>query len=262
MTIRNNVGPYFPIKLTTQIDLQPHQMNKMMEHHLLENLIKIHQNKCFESYGYIYKIFNKLDLIEGGKIVAENFTSAATYKIMFRCNLCRPLRGTTIVGEITKINKSLICILNGPIQIIIMQEYDGMSKKNFLFDENRNVYVGHVYDSNGKITGNIPIIEGTFVNVICKDVRIENDSSSINVFGFMDSLSTTEEINESIKQRELGFDKQHDGEDKFIDYETFIKNKEKYLDDGTNETDNDIANDDDDDNNDNDNDDKSTNDEK
>jgi Mimiviridae putative DNA-directed RNA polymerase subunit Rpb7 len=192
-----NVGPYFNTTFTKTIGLHPNQMNTKLYKNLKENIIKNFQSKCFGSYGYIYKIYKIVDK-EGGLIIPENSLAPAMYKVKFQCKLCRPLRGSTIIFEVKAINTNLIYLINGPIHCVIFEGYDQINKKNFTFDERRNILIGHIDDNKG-----IKIAPGTFVKVKCVDIRIENGTKKITMLGILDSIATPEESERANIEREL-----------------------------------------------------------
>jgi DNA-directed RNA polymerase subunit E'/Rpb7 len=193
------IGPYFNTTFVKTIGLHPNQMNKIIYKNLKDNLIKNYQNKCFGSYGYIYKIYKILEK-EGGLIIPENSLSPAIYKVKFQCKLCRPLRGSSIVLEVKAINRTLLYLINGPIHCLIFEGYDQINKENFTYDENQNVLFAHV--DNNKNTG-IKVKPGTFVMVKCVDIRIENGTKKIMMLGILDRIATPEESEKANVEREL-----------------------------------------------------------
>jgi DNA-directed RNA polymerase subunit E'/Rpb7 len=185
------VGPYFNTTFTKTIGLHPNQMNKKIYKNLKDNLIKNFQNKCFGSYGYIYKIYG-ISEKKGGLITPENSNSPALYNVSFECKFCRPVKGSTIVFEVKAINTALIYLVNGPINCVIFDGYDHINKKNFTFDEVRNVLIGHLDDKSGK-----RVVVGTYVKVKCVDMRIEDGTKKIMIIGILDSLASKEDIEKS-----------------------------------------------------------------
>jgi DNA-directed RNA polymerase subunit E'/Rpb7 len=204
-----NISPYFNTIFTKTIGLHPNQMNKKIYKNLKNNLMKKYQNRCFGSFGYIYKIYGILEK-EGGLITPENSLAPAMYKVKFQCKLCRPLRGSTIIFEVKAINTALIYLVNGPIHCVIFEGYDQINKQNFTFDERRNILVGHINNNKG-----VKIVAGTFVKVKCIDIRIEDGTKKIMILGILDSVATQEESERANIEKEL--------EDKlpFYDYDEY-----------------------------------------
>jgi DNA-directed RNA polymerase subunit E'/Rpb7 len=190
------VGPYFNTTFTRTIGIHPNQMNKKIYKNLKDNLIKNFQNKCFGSFGYIYKIYGILEK-KGGLITPENPNAPALYNVTFQCKFCRPVKGSTIIFEVKAINTALIYLVNGPINCVVFEGYDQINKKNFTFDEKRNVLIGHLDEKNGK-----KIVTGTYVKVKCVDMRIEDGTKKIMIIGILDSLATKEEIEKSNIEKE------------------------------------------------------------
>lgn len=191
-----NIGPYFNTTFTKTIGLHPNQMNKKIYKNLKDNLIKNFQNKCFDSAGYIYKIYGITEK-KGGLITPENVNAPALYNVTFKCKFCRPIRGSTIVFEVKAINTALIYLVNGPIHCVIFEGYNQINKEKFTFDERRNVLIGHLDEKNG-----LKVVVGTYVKVKCDDMRIENGTKRIMIIGILDSLATKEEIEKSNIDRE------------------------------------------------------------
>jgi DNA-directed RNA polymerase subunit E'/Rpb7 len=197
------IGPYLNTEFSTIVGLHPNQMTKKLYEHLKNNLIKKYQNKCFNSYGYIAKIYSITEK-EGGLITPENSLAPAIFKVKFVCKLCRPLKGSHIICEVRAINKAVIYLRNGPIQGIIFDGYDQINKNNFTFDDRRNVLIGHIGDGKG-----VKVIPGTFVKVKCEDIRIENGTNRIIIWPILDSVATDEESEKSNIEKELEEELQH-----------------------------------------------------
>jgi DNA-directed RNA polymerase subunit E'/Rpb7 len=220
------IGPYFNTTFTKTIGLHPNQMNKKLNKNLKDNLIKKFQNKCFGSYGYIYKIY-KITEKDGGLIIPENPLAPAMYKVTFQCKLCRPLRGSTIILEVKAINTNLIYLVNGPIHCVIFEGYDQINKKKFTFDERRNILVGHLDNKKGVKVG-----PGTFVKVKCIDLRIENGTKKITMLGILDSIASKEESEKAFIEKEQEEDLP------FYDYEDYSSKdiiEEELVDEGNEE---------------------------
>lgn len=206
------IGPYFNTTFSVDIGLHPSQMRKNIYENLKNNLIKKHQNKCFKKYGYISKIYSIVEK-KGGFIPPENSLAPAIYNTKFQCKLCRPLAGTTIVFEVTRVFKALIYMINGPIHCIIFEGSDRINKENFTFDEARDRFIGHIDKDRG-----IKIVPGTFVNVKCIDSRMDN--KRILIIGILDSVATPEEIKRANIEKE--------SEDKlpYYEYDDYTSNEE------------------------------------
>jgi DNA-directed RNA polymerase subunit E'/Rpb7 len=188
-------SPYFNTYLTTEIVLYPSQMNNDIYKYLKNNLIERFQDKCFQHYGYIIKIY-KIEERRGGIITPEDPTASAKYIVKFSCKLCKPLKNSTIVCEILAINKAIVHLRNGPINVVVLES--NLNTNNFIFDEHRNIFLAK--DGNGK-TGS-PVLKGSYVKIKIINSQIEDKSSRILVSGFLESLATKEEIEKMILDRE------------------------------------------------------------
>ena len=210
-------GPYFNTTITTTIGLHPSQMTKQIYDNLKQNLVKKHQNKCFKSYGFISKIYN-ITKREGGIIVPENSLSPAMFKVDFTCKLCRPLKNSNIVCEVKSINKVAIFLRNGPIHVFIFFGDDNQINKNiFSFDEEENVIKGKVDKDKS-----VKIVVGSYINVKCIDIRVENGTQKIIIWGIMDSVATKEERDRAIIES--------DKDDiPFVDYEDYTQAEDDIL---------------------------------
>ena len=189
--------PYINTHLYTTIGLHPSQFDNDIYKHLKNNLIKKLQGRCYKNYGYISKIY-KIDERHGGEIVAENPSASALYNIKFSCKICRPLRGTIIICEVVTINKSLIHLRNGPINILMFEDSGTINQNNFIFDDKKNVLIA----KNGGNQIPIPVVTGTFVEVKVSASRIEQNSNRILITGTLENIASKKAIEESIRQRE------------------------------------------------------------
>jgi len=207
--------PYINTHLYDTITLHANQMNNDIYKHLKTNLIKKYQNKCFNKYGYISKI-HKIEEKSGGRLIPEDPMASAVYDIKFLCKLCRPLKKSIIVCEVIKINKSLVYLRNGPINIIIFEESGHINKDNFVFDEKKNLLVAYADKNKDK---GIPVIKGTFVKVKVINICIENNSQHIIVIGTLENIASKSEIEQAIKSRE-------DDNLQFIDYNKYIESEQ------------------------------------
>lgn len=207
--------PYINTHLYTTVGLHPSQFNNDIYKHLKNNLIRKIQGKCYKHYGYVSRIY-KLDDISKGDLVAEDPSSSALYNVKFSCKICKPLKGTIIVCEVVAINKSLIHLRNGPINLLIFEESDSVNQNNFVFDDKKNVLIAKI-DNNQRI----PVVVGTYVEVKITACRLENNSNRILVAGTLENIASKKSIEESIRQRE------GDGND-FISYDDYADHEKEF----------------------------------
>ncbi len=208
--IGNMETPYFNTYLYTTVTLHPSQMNNDIYKHLKSTLVKDLQGKCYKGYGHISKIY-KIEDRKGGYIVAEDSSASATYQIKFSCKLCRPLKNTTIICEVIAINKSLIYVKNGPINILIFEGHDQINQSNFIYDEKRNALLANM--GNGK---GVPVSVGTYVKIKVVGALLEHGSQKIVVMGTLESLASKKESDEAIMMKE-------NDDAEYVEYADYIK---------------------------------------
>jgi DNA-directed RNA polymerase subunit E'/Rpb7 len=206
--------PYFNTYLSTKVSLYANQMDNDIYKHLKDNLIKKLQGKCYKSFGYISKIY-KIDQILGNNIVHEDPSASAIFNVKFSCKLCKPLKNTTIVAEVHKINKNIIALRDGPIHILILEGSGHINETNFLYDEKIGSWLAKLGNEKG-----MKIVSGSYVKIKVIDLRIENNSNRIIVIGVMDSMASEKEINELLQTREKD-------DIKFQEYDTLDKEQEQ-----------------------------------
>jgi DNA-directed RNA polymerase subunit E'/Rpb7 len=207
--------PYINTHLYSVVGLYPSQFDNEIDKHLKENLIRKLQGKCYKNYGFISRIY-KIDERLNGELIAENPFASALYKVKFSCKICRPLKGTIIVCEVVSINKSLIYLKNGPINLLIFEENGSINQNNFIFDDRKNVLIAKI--GGGQF---LPVVVGTFVEVKITASRLEHNSNRIMVAGTLENIASKKAIAESIEHRENDrFD--------FVNYDDYIEDERNY----------------------------------
>lgn len=177
-------NPYKKTILSTPIMLFPDQMDNKMYIHLKANLQNKLENRCYENYGYIDKIYN-IEEISDGVIEPEDSSCSAKIEIKFSCNLFLPIVGKEIICKIKKMNKALIMGINGPIEAVITT--DKINKDNFFPDVNRNIRV--------KGTSEI-VVPNMYIRVLVISKLYSNYDKNILVIGFLQDIATQKEIDE------------------------------------------------------------------
>lgn len=213
-------GPYFNTILRTTITLHPNQMNNDLYRHLKDNLVTKLQNKCFGPYGHITKIYNIEERNEG-MIIPEDPMGSVVYNVKFSCKLCRPLKGNYIICEVTKINKALILLRNGPVYILILENKSQKNQENFYFDEKKNMLIGRIDETRGE-----PVVKGTFIKLKIIDTKIEDKSDKIYALATMESIATPDEIQSSVELREKD-DLQYTTYDEYVKSEKTMDEESK-----------------------------------
>ena len=177
-------NPYKKTILSTPIMLSPDQMDNKMYIHLKANLQNKLENRCYENYGYIDKIYN-IEEFSDGVIEPEDSSCSAKMEIKFSCNLFLPIVGKEIICKIKKMNKALIMGVNGPIEAVITT--DKINKDNFFPDVNRNIRV--------KGTSEI-VVPTMYIRVLVISKLYSNYDKNILVIGFLQDIATQKEIDE------------------------------------------------------------------
>lgn len=177
-------SPYINTKLTTSVLLHPYQMDNKIYLSLKKNLENKIVGKCFSRYGYIVKIIKILNY-KDGLIEAENTESSALFDLEFSCKICAPLKNTTIICQIDKINKLLITAMNGPILIVITN--DRINNESFFKDKNNNIR----YKSGD--TSNI-LQPNDFIKVTLQTIQFYDGDEKIKAIGFIEGMASEEEM--------------------------------------------------------------------
>lgn len=203
------LSPYIITKLYAEVSLHPSQMGNGSDiyKYLKGNLANKFEGKCYKNYGFIVKII-KIEEIAGGELRAEDKSASAYYNVKFVCKLCKPLSGTTIICEVIKINKSLVYLNNGPIQMMIFDFKTGVNLNNFTYDEKRDILLANIGGGKG-----VPVVPGTAIKIKVGLTKLEK--KQIIVLGTLEGLPTKEEkIQASINSENLSDDP--------IDYENYV----------------------------------------
>jgi len=187
-TTYNLHNPYKKTILSTTIMISPDQMDNKIYIHLKSNLINKLENKCYENYGYIDKIFN-IEEFSDGVIEPEDSSCSAKMEVKFTCNLFLPIIGKEIICKIDRMNKALIMGINGPIKVIISS--DKIDSTKFFPDVNRNIR----YKGNSEV-----IVPGVFLRILVLSKSFSNYDKNILVIGFMKDIATKKEISEYMEK--------------------------------------------------------------
>lgn len=176
-------NPYIHTKLFAKVSLRPEQMNNELYVNLKENLLAKLEGKCYKNYGFISNIYSILNMKQG-LIEPENMSASATFDISFSCKLCRPVEGTKIICEVSRLNRALVTAKNGPIQVIIAN--DKINNDAF-FSDNNNVLR---YKSEGSKRLDV----GDFIIVSVLNKRFYDQDIKINIIGFLESGATNDDV--------------------------------------------------------------------
>jgi DNA-directed RNA polymerase subunit E'/Rpb7 len=189
--------PYFNTILKAKVAIQPNQMDNNIRHHLKKNISDKYKDKNYKDYGCIIQIISLVSF-SAGELIAEDTRASAIFTVHFRCKLCRPLKNTFITCTVSSINMSMINLVNGPITLMcFLKHLDTINKNKFIIDNKQTFITG--INENGE---RIKVLEGTNIKVKVNSMRIEDGQKNILVYGYLEQLSTKEEIINSIKARE------------------------------------------------------------
>lgn len=184
-------NPYKKTILSTYIMLYPPQMDNKIEVSLKTNLKNKLENKCYENYGYIDKIY-KIEEHSDAVIEPEDSSCSAKMEVKFCCKLFLPIVGKEIICKIKKMNKALIMGVHGPIESIITT--DKINKDNFFLDVNRNIRVKQTSDV---------LIPNMYIRVLVISKSYNDGDKNILVIGFLQDIATQKEIDEYFENNEM-----------------------------------------------------------
>lgn len=202
-------SPYINTKLYTTVTLLPNQMNNDLYSHMKNNLIKRLEGKCYRNYGYVSKIYEILERGDG-IMEPENPMAAAIYNIKFSCRLCMPLKDKFIICKVERTIPMLTSLSNGPIRVIVTN--DRINKDNFMIGK-----AGILIRSQG---GSRPLDPGDHVKVRIDSRKFSNRDTIIMCMGVIESMATAQESAQFSSE-------EYNINEKFMDYERYIKEEEK-----------------------------------
>lgn len=181
-------SPYKDQKLYRVVKLEPYQMNNSIKDHLMENLKKSIEYKCIH-VGYICKIYKILSYVNG-EMKSVDFSGKAYYDVTYLAKLCSPIQKSVILCKVTSTSKSLLEVVNGPINVFIQTTNYSTTK----FKINSN---GDLCDKETE-----KIIEIDDIIKVELDAPTYNiGASEIMAVGNLQSMATKEEIEEFKEQQ-------------------------------------------------------------
>lgn len=191
--MENIISPYIRTYLETTISLKPYHLNNNIYKNIKDCVIQKHIGKCYMNYGFISKIYKiSMDNIKGGVISMEDMSSSVIFTVSFLCKICNPLKDSIIIARIIGIHRLLIYAQNGPISIIIKNNF--INPQTFFYNNEKNVYI--IKDGDKK-----KILENnSFVKIKVIDKKIINNEKNIIVMGYMLSPATSEEWKQNIAE--------------------------------------------------------------
>lgn len=193
--------PFFNVTITGKITLQSNQINNQIRSNIKENFIEKYKGKNFKNIGTIMQIYDMIGEVKGGKIQHENVLSTAVFDVSFNCKICRPIKNTFITCVVKSINLKLIDLHAGSIIVTHrLQITDLINKDKFkmINDDKQSVLYGY-NESKAKLLKDDTkawdkIVVGSYIKVKVLSFRISNEQKNIICKGFLEQLSTDEEI--------------------------------------------------------------------
>ena len=205
--------PYINTILYTTVTLHAYQMDNNIYLNLKKNLIDMVHRKNFGDYGYIVEVFEILSY-NNNRIDAENTMASAMYDVKFSCRLCKPLKNTTLICVVDRINEALMRLKNGPLSVIITN--DRLNENVFFKDSRRNLR--YKKDNVSSL-----VAVGDFFKVNILQLSFSAGSDSIVAIGFLKDIASEDEIKEYYDQ--IYNNETHN----FVDYDSYIKDTKAKL---------------------------------
>jgi len=175
------VNPFIIKKLSTRVELYPHQMDSELYLNLKKNLRNSLEGKC-NKYGFVHKIIRIEDYTDN-IINPENFSGNAVYNIHYIANICIPLVKTVIVTCVDNFNKRLLLGKNGPIDAII--KITDMNSNVFTIKPDGTIWI----NSQSKA-----LERGNYIKVIIDCKKFSPGDDKIGVMGKVVDIASDEEV--------------------------------------------------------------------
>lgn len=189
--------PYINTQLYTSVTVHPNQLNNNLYLNIKKNLIKDLEKSCYKDYGFIQKIFSIIKYDEG-RLQAENTIASVKYNVQFSCRICQPVNGIAITAKINGLNKAIVKLENGPINIIITN--DRINDSVFFRDNNTGA-LGYKKDGHSHIIEN-----NDFVKVKIIQNTFNHGDSLIVAIGYLDNICSDKDIEKYYEEINFGND--------------------------------------------------------
>lgn len=116
------MSQYFNSILYNEVSLEPSQLNKNINEHILSNLKLKVEGKCINE-GYVREGSIKMISKSNGFFCGSLFTGSVKYYVTYSADICNPNKGEIIDCKVKYLNKLGIQAEAGPLTIIIAKEF-------------------------------------------------------------------------------------------------------------------------------------------
>lgn len=188
------IGPYYTTLINTETCVPPNQLNSNILVNIKQNLIRKHKGRCFNSYGCIMDIYSVSDKIGDGMTRPEDNSGSAYYNVEFKAKICNPMNNELLVARVKSVNKHIICAVNGPIVIMIMN--DSINTEKFRYNNSKEALFPLNKD---KKELNNPIDVGTYIMVRVRNKCMAKGDNKIVSLGTLEDLANHEQVMANMK---------------------------------------------------------------
>jgi DNA-directed RNA polymerase subunit E'/Rpb7 len=169
--------------------LNPEELNNEIYLNIKKKLEKNKEGRCFSNYGYITKIY-EITEYKNNLLHPENMTASVLFNVTFSCQICRPIKNQMIICKVDKINRMLLRLKNGPINVIVTN--DRINDQIFFSDNMGNLR----YKKDNK---SIELMPSDYVKITIINHRFNDGDRNILVIGYLEDIANDKEIEDFIK---------------------------------------------------------------
>lgn len=172
--------PYCERTLTTRMTVEAYKLNNEITGSLMDKLRPLKEGRC-NRYGYVAEVTQLVDY-KSSEIRPEDLHADPVFEVSFNCIVCDPHEGQTIVAQIQRMNDSIICCVNGPMQVIIQLDHVNFDT----FDVNGD----HIIH---RLTGE-SVASGSMIRIKILSRKFLVYDTSIKILGFLEGMASQREI--------------------------------------------------------------------
>lgn len=174
--------PYCEKTLTTRVELEPYMMNHELRQNILARL-REQKEGCCNRYAFVMHVTSLVDY-SSAEIKPEDMRAHPLFDVSYNCVMVTPVTGETVVARVQRLNDSIICCENGPLQIIVQHDFVNRD----LFDATGESIVHRMTGSRVEV--------GTMVRIKILAYKFLKYDTSIKVLGQLEGMATQEESDE------------------------------------------------------------------